>query len=326
MSSFTNINDYIRLRQGSSRVLLEVPHSGTMGIGMYSAGVPDILKKRLQRWGGGRDTITFGCDVAVPEMSGYEDLAHELDLTCIEDNLARVFTDVNRARSETNGYVIAGLPRTGPIHGVVWSHTVPRGINLRADQTTMVMDAVAQMNELFAPPMTKSEFEELMGMVYDPYHFELRGQHRRIIEEHGSCVHLALHSLPPIQATTWAGAYITGAPATRGYFDPIRGDLPDVILIHNGFKAAGRDIVQRIRRAFEMEGLIVMDGEGPFLGDRGVTALCGDPQKGRHVIGIEHVTHGIETGRMHGILAFDVDKARAHRKAYKNAVLAAGKR
>lgn len=155
-----------------------------------------------------------------------------------------------------------------------------------------------------------------MAQVYDPYHAHIRRTHERIREQHGEVVHLALHTFPPVLGGTVDGAYCLGKPARPGRFSLEEGTFPDLLLIHNGFRAASREKVEVVRRHFEAAGLIVQDGFGPFVGNNGVTGIYGDPGNGVHVIGIEHVPHGIETGRHFGSMAFDEAAACKHQEMY----------
>ena len=63
--------------------------------------------------------------------------------------------------------------------------------------------------------------------------------------------------------------------------------------------------------------MIVSDGAGPFAGSNGVTGMYGKPAEGINVLGIEHVTHGIETDRHLGGVNVNIVKSASMQKAYR---------
>ena len=173
---------------------------------------------------------------------------------------------------------------------------------------------------MFKRPFTQEEYEEVLGLVYRPYHTALRNHHERIRDIHGRCFHLSLHSLPPAHVALVDGGYVFGGIAERGPIDLEQGQLPDVILIHNEFKSAGSELIMNVRSAFEKHGLIVSDGTGPFAGSNGVTGMYGCPENGIEVLGIEHVTHGIEVDRHQGGVRIVERTAKNMQKAYREMV------
>jgi len=317
---------YTLVCENDTPVLLEMPHSGSTGIGYENHRATDGLPKvlaQLVRFDSEavRRTIGAGCDAAVPQMTGYKQLCNDGLASGIRMELARVFMDCNRARNAVSGLAVQGAPLDRDVHGVIWSQTMLLPTDIRIDRQRLEEQVRREREPMLREPLTEADFEELLRLTYDAYHAGIREQHARIRAHHGICVHLALHSLPPFQVTMVDGGYVPGMPARRGRTEPGGETLPDVILIHDDFRAAQPRYVNAIRDVFTRAGLLVEDGTGPFLGDRGVTAEYGDPNRGIHVIGIEHVTHdGIEPERHLGGTAVDADKASAFRDAYREAV------
>lgn len=313
---------FINSHEGKGPVFLEMPHSGLIGIVNSPNGLPDAIASNLRFSSAAvRRTLIFGCDVAVPVMSGYYELINFIGVSGLMNNLARVFIDTNRDRNEFSGLAVEGEAMDANHHGVIWSRTLPTDIDLSLSEKDLEAAVSIRCERIFQLPFAKHEFERLLNSFYDPYHKIIKEQHERTVSNCGFCVHLAFHSLPPFSVKSVNGGYVLGKKASRGSFDLVKNELPDIILIHNDFRAADKDIVDKIRKVFEAGGLIVEDGKGAFLGDRGVTKIYGNPQKGVHVIGIEHVTHGIEIGRHRDSLAIDSERAKKFQEVYKNVVL-----
>lgn len=238
-------------------------------------------------------------------------------LTTLSNELSRIYTDANRDKTtDVSGRICTDFDRDKFPNGVVWARTVPRGLDFDQSHEEITAAARRQFEDIFETPLTRAEFDALMSEVYDPYHARIQQAHREIKEDHGEVVHLSLHTFPPVLGTAVDGGYCLGKVAERGLLDLKAGTFPDLLLIHNGFKAADRGKVEVVRRHFEKAGLIVQDGFGPFLGNNGVTGIYGDPQNGVHVIGIEHIPHGIETGRHLGSMAFNEAAAKKNQAMY----------
>lgn len=309
---------FVHSFEGKGPVLLEVPHSGLIGVDSLESA-PELITSRLRFDSKSvRQTVVFGCDIAVPTMSGYCDLICHLNVSGVINSLARVFMDTNRDRNEFSSLAVGGGRAGANHHGVIWARTLLTDVDLNLPVKSLEDLVASRCEKIYTMPFTRDEFEELLLAFYDPYHAAIREHHKRIVSECGLCIHLALHSLPPFQVASINGGYVTGKVASRGRS---KGQLPDIILIHNNFKAADKAIINKIRMAFEAEQLIVEDGRGPFLGDRGVTKIYGNPKDGIHVVGIEHVTHNVEIGRHCGSLAINVEKAKRFRKVYRSAVM-----
>jgi N-formylglutamate amidohydrolase len=271
-----------------------------------------------------RKTLGFGCDAAAPVLSGYEKLCEQLSLSGVRNGLARAYVDCNREITDVSGLALDGADEARHQHGVIWARTVLTSVPSETLHDAARLNELVNKNcePLLRRPLSQKEFGNLMTAGYDPYHREISAHHRRITGLHGTCVHVALHTLPAFVVAVAQGGYACGKPAARGPLDLSGNALPDVILIHNDFAAADRRYVDAIRRAFIESGLIVSDGTGPFVGANGVTKMYGNPRNGVHVIGIEHVTHdGIEPGRHLGSTAVDKVKARTFQSAYRQAMM-----
>ena len=318
------MHPFIRSYRGSGPILLEMPHSGRLGLETLN-NVPKVLASKVRFVSEAvRRTIGFGCDSAVPDLSGFINLVSVSRLSGISNDLARVYCDTNRGRNEVSGLALEGRPMNEHQNGVIWARTVPTGLDLTRSIEELEHIVNTQCEPILNKPLSAIEFEELMGQVYDPYHAEICAHQQRIIDQHGFFIHLALHTLPPLSPAKIHGGYVCGQKATRGPYDPEHNTLPDVILIHNGFDektmSADKVLIDRVRYAFESAGLIVESGIGPFLGNIGVTKLYGNPARGRNIIGIEHVTHDIEPKRHLGNPFVDTKKAMALRPVYAKVI------
>lgn len=311
--------NYIRIVEGSAPILLDIPHSGTIGLN-GPEGVPEIIAERV-RWNSEavRRTAGFGCDAAVPQMTGFSALAKEFGLSRVSNELARVWSDPNRDLKDLSGRAVEGYPPDNFPHGLLWARTVPYGLDLSQSQER-IEAARAQFENVFDRPLKPAEFKALLAEVYTPYHAALQDAHKRTIASDGRVLHLALHSAPPVSLTKVDGAYVAGAPVQRGCMDLKKRTFPDVFLIHNDFQAADPRYIEILRQTFTEAGLIVEDGKGLFKGHDGVTGIYGNPGEGRNVIGIEHVAHGSELGRHLGIPTVNKEAAEQFQPVYRLAI------
>ena len=298
---------------GTAPILLEMPHSGRIGLETMT-DVSEIIASKIRFDSENvRKTIGFGCDAAVPEMTGYDNLISTFNLSGIRDDLARVYLDMNRDKKEISGLVLADIDPKKYHHGIIWARTILTGIDLSQPIERLEKIVKNQCELLFDHPLTQGELDSFLQEFYEPYHTAIKNHHTRIKAQHGSCIHLALHSLPAVSITTVNGGYVLGEKK-------VKGELPDIILIHNNFRSADKKIIEKIRNIFQSAGLTVENGTGPFLGDNGVTAMYGNPQQNIHVIGIEHVTFDVEPERHLGNPMVDIDKAKKFQTVYKKII------
>ncbi len=298
---------------GIAPILLEMPHSGRVGL-KTMVGVPEILASKIRfNSQNVRKTIGFGCDAAVPEMTGYDNLISAFNLSGIRDDLARVYLDMNRAKNEISGLALAGADPKKYHHGIIWARTILTGVDLTQPIQELEKIVEKQCEPLLDHPLAQKEFDFFLGEYHDRYHSAIKEHHARIKAQHGHCIHLALHSLPAVSITTVNGGYILGDKQTRE-------KMPDIILIHNNFQSADKKIIETIRNVFLSVGLTVQDGAGPFLGNNGVTAMYGNPEQNIHVVGIEHVTFDVEPERHLGNPIVDLEKARKFQNVYKKLI------
>ena len=317
-------NRYISSSEGTNPIILEMPHSGLAGFHSIHEA-PEVMARKIRfKSEAVRNTIGGGCDSAVPTMSGFLNLKNHHNVSTVHNTLARTYCDTNRSANEVSGWALTETNPNEHHHGVIWARTLVT--NLTKTEMSLqqeLLEALVRQKceRMLSEPLTMTEFDSLMTEVYDLHHAKIRYLQQSAIKRHGFCVHLALHSLPPLAVTKVNGGYVMGQRATRGPFDMAKNTLPDIILIHNNFKAAHKDLVDSVREAFEQAGLIVEDGKGPFLGDIGVTKIYGNPPKGVNIIGIEHVSHDTEPERHLGSPVINYRKSLEYQKAYRQAVL-----
>jgi len=314
-------NKYIYSLEGTRPILLEMPHSGLGGFYSTDQLPPNIAAKIRFRSPKVRNTVGSGCDSAVPHMSDVFNLRNSYDLSLVFNELARVYCDTNRSKNEISGWALEKENADQHYHGIIWAKTLLTDVDLSLDQESLEAIFKEKSEKTLSEPLTMSEFNTLMEQVYDLHHAKIRYLHQSSIRRHGFCIHLALHSLPAMSVKKVLGGYVMGQKSNRGPFDLEKNTLPDIILIHNNYKSTDKVLVDKVRHAFESAGLIVEDGQGPFLGDIDVTKIYGNPRKGVNVIGIEHVTHETEPKRHLGIPEVNFAKSGEFQKVYRQAVI-----
>ncbi len=315
------INKHIHVFEGNARVLLEMPHSGLFGFEPSDKIHPSLAPKINSGSAELRKAIGAGCDASVSEMTGFNSLINDLNLYGIRNDLARVLCDTNREKDQVSDWAVKRGSPDDHRHGVIWDSVPIIGADLNLSDQELKDLLTTKAERILKEPLTQRKFSAFMKDAYDPYHAQLQYFHEQIIRRHDFCIHIALHSMPPFFPKKVCGAYMFGSQkAQRGSFDQQNNTLPDVILIHNNYKAASRVHVETIKYVFQSAGLIVEDGKGPFLGDIGVTKKYGDPLKYVEVIGIEHVAHETEPGRHLGSPEVDLEKARKFQNIYRQAI------
>ncbi|OGM99984.1 MAG: hypothetical protein A3B91_03240 [Candidatus Yanofskybacteria bacterium RIFCSPHIGHO2_02_FULL_41_29] len=314
-------NAYIYDSDGRKPVFLEIPHSGLCGLSTLD-NVPLAIGNKIRYDSRAvKGTVNSGHDQAVPLMSACLDLASRYRLPLIFNNLARVFCDTNRSKDQVSDWALEGGVPNEHHHRVIWARTMLSGVDLSLPMEELEAIVKERCEKTLSEPLNESQFDSLMKQVYDPYHTGIQFHHHASIKRHGFCIHLALHSLPPSSVRKVLGGYVTGVKASRGSFDLAKNTLPDIILIHNNYKAADKILIKLVRNAFESGGLIVEDGQGPFLDDIGITKIYGNPRRSVNVIGIEHVTHDIELDRHLGGTRLNKGKAKEMQKYYEQAII-----
>lgn len=315
-----NLNNHIHAVEGTKPMLLEMPHSGLVGFEPTDIIHHCLAHKLNCDSGQFRKAAGGGCDSSVPEMTGFHDLLNNRGLYGIYNDLARVLCDTNRERTEVSDWAVEGGSTNDHHHGAIWASVPLTDVDLSLSDEKLKEMLNNKAERTLKQPLTRVEFDMYMKETYDQYHAELQRLHKKMISEYGFGIHVALHSMPPFSVKKINGAYILGQKAERGPFDPDRNTLPDVILIHNGYKAANKVLVESLRHSFQSAGLIVEDGKGPFIGNIGVTKKYGNPELGVNVIGIEHVAHDLEPERHLGNPTVNLPEARKLQSVYRKAI------
>ena len=175
---------YVRSFEGNTPILLEMPHSGRVGLETLN-GIPDVLARKVRFVSEAvRQTIGFGCDSAVPDLSGFISQVASRRVWGISNDLARVYCDTNRGRNEVSGLALEGRPLNEHQNGVIWARTVPIGLDLTRPTEELENIVDTQCERTLETPLSNNAFQTLMNEVYDPYHAEIQAHHQRIIDLH----------------------------------------------------------------------------------------------------------------------------------------------
>ncbi|MFC1656037.1 N-formylglutamate amidohydrolase [Patescibacteria group bacterium] len=285
-----NSDTYVRYEEGESPLVLSMPHSAIQVPKDLSGPIADVFKfgdEDAER------TIRAGADQSVPKITGFQ---NQLRHSRVWTKLPRALVDVNRGIEDVDENSVEGQGKEGRAHGLIWHQSLER----KGDDPF----------ELLKRPYTHKEYQEILERHYNPYRQAVRAAMDTVLEKHGYAILIDCHTMPAVNLeATPAGAYTYTGPAKRGEKFP--EEWPDLVLITNEGESCSSVISNIVRKTFKDAGLIVMDGTGPFKGDKGSTVLYADPEEGRHVVGLEFVAHnGLEFGREQGCV--DINNIVAH--------------
>lgn len=308
-------NEFVEYLPGETPLILDMPHSAIED----PDNLPPFMANNLRDSDKVRQTLRGAVDVAVPEITGFmEQESHHRVFT----KIPRARLDVNRAITDVDEQSVEGRGEPNHSHGLIWSVTVPTRTNI--SDLNRVED---EMEDMLVRPYTENELQQMLDLGYTPYEESLRKAMDTAIDKHGKSVLLSLHTFPDriakkIPNGKRKNAYVLGPKATRGSLHNfMKGEMPDLIMIVNPNKdgipqSCSTDIATIVKDVFERAGLIVSVGFGPFQGDNGATKLYADPANGRHVVGLELVSHDLEPGRAEGSLEVNTERASVLRNIY----------
>ncbi len=276
------LETHVRYEEGDSPLVLSMPHSAIQVPKNLTGPIAEVYNFADIN---ARRTLRTGADQAVPKIT---DFHNQLKHSRVWTELPRVLTDVNRGIEDVDRNSVEGKGDEGRAHGLIWHKSLEK-----ADKEPYT---------LLKRPYTPDEYQEILEQHYNPYRRAVRTAMDDVLKKHGYAIMLDCHTMPALALQMTAqGAYTYEGPAKRGENFP--EEWPDLIMITNGGESCSPEISNIIRETFEEAGLIIMDGVGPFKGDRGSTALYADPDRNKHVIGLEFVSHNdLEHGRESGIV------------------------
>lgn len=277
-----NSGSYVHYREGETPLVLSMPHSAIEVPTSLDGPIAKVYNFADET---ARRAIRAGADQAVPQMTDFHAQTRH---SRVWTDMPRVLIDVNRGPEDIDNNSLEGETKEGHAHGIIWNKS------LEAVGDTPV--------PLLKRPYTPDEYRKILERHYNPYGEAVRGAMDNVLKEHGYAVLLDCHTMPAVALQmTPGGAYAYTDPAKRGENFP--EEWPDLIMITNEGQSCGSVISSIVRETFQEAGLIVMDGTGPFKGDRGSTVLYADPENNRHVVGLEFVSHNdLECRREKGIV------------------------
>lgn len=170
----------------------------------------------------------------------------------------RAFVDLNRSNDELDPAVIEGVRRSA--------------VNPRISSGLGVIPrVVAGGRVIYRGKLSRTEAEERIEKVWQPYHSCLEGLVRESLEDCGESVLLDFHSMPHEALD----AMSRGPGQAR----------PDVVLGDRFGASAAVAIVDRLEAGFAAAGLVV-SRNSPFAGAY-IAQNYGRPSRGRHAVQIE---------------------------------------
>lgn len=218
-------------------VVVEIPHAG-LGLEPLSAATLVAPVNAL-----GRDA-----DLYVDEL--YAD-APDLGATVLVSHVSRYVCDLNRAETDVDGHAVQGSSGANFPHGLIWHQTTESHAALSA-------------------PVPRTELERRLRLIYRPYHQTLRQLLAETLQQFGSVVLLAAHSMP-------------GA-GRSGHRDP-GATRADVVPGSRGFTTADPRFIRLPEQLATQRGWSVAH-DTPYRGGF-TTGHYGQPQNGIHAVQVE---------------------------------------
>lgn len=187
-------------------------------------------------------------DLYVDEL--YAD-ATSLGASVLVSHVSRYVCDLNRAESDVDSLAVHGAPGVNFPHGLVWHQTTESQAALSA-------------------PLSKSEHERRLRLIYRPYHQALRHLLADALQRFGYVILLAAHSMP-------------GA-GRSGHRDP-GATRADVVPGSRGFTTASASVIRLPEHLALKRGWSVAH-DTPYRGGF-TTGNYGQPLHGIHAVQVE---------------------------------------
>ena len=174
---------WVAYTPGSSTLVLDSPHSGTLYPADFAYVCPQYVLRRAE-------------DTHVEHLYAF---APMLGATWIEARFARSYLDLNRHYDDIDP-VLLDAPWPEPL-------PVPEGDKIRLGKGLiwrLTDDGVAIYNR----HLTVREVRSRIARCWQPYHAALAHAVAQTHARHGGCIHINCHSMPSVaasHATVWPG-------------------------------------------------------------------------------------------------------------------------
>lgn len=222
-------------------LITSIPHSGEK--------IPDICP-----WLDGLEEKVLMCDVDRYVDRLYLEILKKFNIPYVLSLWHRFAVDLNRLPSDIDeDSVLGSLNKSGHFpRGFHWSITTKK-------------------EKIMPMPMSQNTHEELIKLIYEPFHRELQGLIQRLKKESNEQVlHLDLHSMPSM--------------GTLEHRDP--GEKrADIVISDSKGKSAQKELVDLVCQAYTQAGFKVAYN-WPYYGGR-LTELYGKPEQGHHTVQVE---------------------------------------
>jgi len=221
--------------------IASIPHSGEK--------IPDICP-----WLNQLEEKVLMCDLDRYVDKLYLDILKKLNIPYVLTLWHRFAADLNRLPSDIDEDSVQGsLNKSGQYpRGFHWSITTKK-------------------EKIMTEPMSQKTHEDLVKLIYEPFHQELQGLIKRLKKESTQeILHLDLHSMPSV--------------GTSEHRDP--GEKrADVVVSDSKGKSANKKYVDLICQAYTQAGFKVAYN-WPYYGGR-LTEHYGKPELGHHTVQVE---------------------------------------
>ena len=171
--------------------------------------------------------------------------------------LPRAWIDLNRSPTELDPALIEGVQGTG------LNQRIAAGLGV-------VPRIVAEGTAIYNGKISKSDAQQRIRMVHQPYHEKLGDLLRRASTNFGKAVLFDCHSMP--------SDALRAAPR-------VRGALPDIVLGDRFGASASREVTAETQEIFQDAGFKVARN-APFAGGY-ITQRYGRPSRNVHAVQIE---------------------------------------
>lgn len=183
--------------------------------------------------------------------------APEFGAPLLAATLPRAWIDLNRSPTELDPALIEG------VQGAGLNQRIAAGLGV-------VPRIVAEGTAIYNGKISKSDAQQRIRMVHQPYHEKLGDLLRRASATFGTAVLFDCHSMP--------SDALRAAPR-------VRGALPDIVLGDRFGASASREVTAQTQEIFQDAGFKVARN-APFAGGY-ITQRYGRPSRNVHAVQIE---------------------------------------